>query len=403
MKKRIEIYQYEVILLTIISLSLFLPYLSLVFPKEPLLIVGPYILMLKYQNAWDIFINILFLKFSYLTLFYIWYITATHWWRHFLLPVIGLLVLQFWGMLEDELYEDYKFLSVKYFQILPLVLVLIWIGVKLREVIAEIQGSQKLTPDDPNSFINHGKQLYDKTNAEITNLEEKRGGQTKEDYLEGLIRISKKIGNRIFLKKDYRNRSHFNRTMEYVLCFLLMLLPFLQYAYLLVPEDLKVFKIGILTIGSFGFLSVRVFVWYLLMKGVIFIGLTLWFFNCKFWWKYSILVPFSLISYQILEIFRPGATQIDEYEIWYALPILIPLLVFMIWLSTKLKYFSATYDLYNTLEKEIHGLTLEITHACKDPKNHLQVEWESLKKQRGNYTPQEYLEKLEELKQKLLR
>jgi len=327
--------------------------------------------------------------------------TAKRWWRYGMIPIIGVLAFQILNLIEQGYYGKiipWEKLLIGTLLVLSLIL---WISAKLRGLMKDIKESQNITPDEVTAYRKFDKEYYQQADIELKELQSQKKTITLKEYTKKITLFSGILRGRLAFGRSFAPSSRILLIAESAIFFVLISLPFLLYAHEFIPDGMLTFQYGILKIDSFGFIDVSTFVWYAAIKLAIFVGLTLWFFTCKYWWKYSILVPFSLLCYQLLEIFRPGATKVDEYEVWYALPVLVPLLFFMIWASAKVKYFSATYDLHEAIEKEVRLLIREIAMIQERKQNNLRVELERLQDHKNRYSPQEYLEKLENLRNKL--
>lgn len=140
-----------------------------------------------------------------------------------------------------------------------------------------------------------------------------------------------------------------------VIGLLLISAPFLFYLYLLVPSS-DTWDIGIFVIQSGGFKTVQVFVWSLLNKSVFLLITTLWFFTASQWWRYCILVPFTLFLFQLSGVLNQQLEYIDQYDFWYSLPIVVPIVIAMIIISIKLNKQSKQLDLRDRITNKIEAI-----------------------------------------------
>ena len=63
------------------------------------------------------------------------------------------------------------------------------------------------------------------------------------------------------------------------------------------------------------------FAWYFTGKAIPLYLLLLWFFTCKHWWYWIILVPIAMYAFQLWGVIVES-NQIDENELLYVLPIM---------------------------------------------------------------------------------
>ena len=100
----------------------------------------------------------------------------------------------------------------------------------------------------------------------------------------------------------------------------------LLFAYTIIPTGLDKIDFQQFEIGSFGFETVRTFVWYTLSKISLLLLFTWYLFQCKQWWKWSMLSPIIFYTYQLWEVFI--RMSIDELQnILVLSPIFILLII----------------------------------------------------------------------------
>jgi hypothetical protein len=117
---------------------------------------------------------------------------------------------------------------------------------------------------------------------------------------------------------------------------ILVLTPFVFYIYKYAPADSQVWETPLGTITANGFLSVQSFIHAAFTK-ITFVLLTgIWFLTAKNWWKHAILVPFTLFLFQLLGVINHELQYIDMFDFWYSLPLIIPILMFMIYISYRI-------------------------------------------------------------------
>lgn len=132
---------------------------------------------------------------------------------------------------------------------------------------------------------------------------------------------------------------------------LLIITPFLFYFYTFAPNDSKQWDTFFGSIQSGAFRSVQIYLHALFTK-ITFIVITgTWFLTTKHWWKYAILVPFTMFLFQISGILNYQMQYIDEYDFWYSLPFIIPIVVFIILISYIL---SKKTSSNNSLDEDAH-------------------------------------------------
>ncbi len=59
----------------------------------------------------------------------------------------------------------------------------------------------------------------------------------------------------------------------------------------------------------------------------------IWFLTSRNWWKYAILVPFTTFLFQLSGVVNAQLEYIDEFDFWYSLPVVLPILFFIVYIS----------------------------------------------------------------------
>jgi len=139
-----------------------------------------------------------------------------------------------------------------------------------------------------------------------------------------------------------------------LLSIILIVTPFLFYIYRYAPAEASEWKTIFGTIEAGGFIYIQSYMHALFTK-ISFVLLTgIWFFTSNNWWKYAILVPFTMFLFQLSGVINFQIQYIDEYDFWYSLPIVLPILLFMIYLSYRLsKKNSDNSNLEEDVDEEI--------------------------------------------------
>mgnify|MGYP003150436762 CR=1 FL=1 len=110
-----------------------------------------------------------------------------------------------------------------------------------------------------------------------------------------------------------------------VIVFMIAITPFIFYSYESFPFT-KVWETSFFTIET-SFEDLYSFAWYVVSKAVPLLLLLIWFFTCKHWWHWIILVPIAMYAFQLWGVLNQNAGM-DELEIYFVLPlmmILVPL------------------------------------------------------------------------------
>ena len=141
-----------------------------------------------------------------------------------------------------------------------------------------------------------------------------------------------------------------------LLSLLLIATPFLFYVYKYAP-DAKEWDTIIGTIRASGFSNVQSYMHAVFTKFTFIMLTTIWFLTSNNWWKYAILVPLVMFLFQFIGVLNFELQYIDEFDFWYSLPIILPILFFLIYISFRInKNESDSSDLMTEVDDEIKKL-----------------------------------------------
>ena len=116
-------------------------------------------------------------------------------------------------------------------------------------------------------------------------------------------------------------RAKSNLVYGGVIVFIIAVIPFLFYSYESLPSDSKVWETFLFTMNT-EYNSIQHLAWYSVGKIVPIILLLIWFFTCRHWWHWIIIVPIAMYSFQFLTIINQS-NGIDEVELFYLIPLLL--------------------------------------------------------------------------------
>ena len=96
--------------------------------------------------------------------------------------------------------------------------------------------------------------------------------------------------------------------------------PLLFYSYKSFP-DVKIWETSFFTLET-AFFSWFDYTWYLANKIIPLLLLFIWFFTCKHWWHWILLIPIGMYSFQIWGLIQENE-GVDEIELYYVFPIMM--------------------------------------------------------------------------------
>jgi hypothetical protein len=134
-----------------------------------------------------------------------------------------------------------------------------------------------------------------------------------------------------------------------IIVLLIALSPILFYSYESFPTT-KVWKTFFFEIEtSYG--SWYQYSWFLAGKAIPVYLLLIWFFTCKHWWHWIILVPLAMYSFQLWSLCLENSNQ-DSLEIVYILPLMAVIIPFVYLIRAKL-FNSVRGDNLQSFEEEL--------------------------------------------------
>ncbi|MFT4848196.1 MAG: hypothetical protein ACI83B_000722 [Sediminicola sp.] len=137
--------------------------------------------------------------------------------------------------------------------------------------------------------------------------------------------------------KSHHQRSHDRgKTSLFVggiIVLIISITPFIFYSYESFPDS-KVWETSFFKITT-SYPSIAHLAWYSLGKGIPLLLFFLWFFTCRHWWHWIILVPITMYSFQLWAIINES-NNLDVLEIYYVVPLLIVLVPAVYLIRAKL-------------------------------------------------------------------
>ncbi|MGK0376438.1 hypothetical protein [Patiriisocius sp. Uisw_017] len=109
--------------------------------------------------------------------------------------------------------------------------------------------------------------------------------------------------------------------------------PFVFYLYKSFPE-VKIWETSFFSLNT-DFFSWFDFAWYIVNKFVPLYLLLLWFFTCRHWWYWILLVPIAMYAFQLWGVINQSK-GLDEIEMIYIFPLMAFLVPFVYLIRAKL-------------------------------------------------------------------
>ncbi len=141
-----------------------------------------------------------------------------------------------------------------------------------------------------------------------------------------------------------------------VLSIILISTPFLFYIYKYAPADDTTWDTWIGTFKSGAFSNVQTYMHALFTKLTFVILTGIWFLTSNKWWRYAILVPFTMFLFQLSGVISYKVKYMDEYDFWDALPFILPILFFLAFISHRLSIRKPKTTLDEEADEEIKNM-----------------------------------------------
>ncbi|WP_188368842.1 hypothetical protein [Muriicola marianensis] len=133
----------------------------------------------------------------------------------------------------------------------------------------------------------------------------------------------------------------------------------LWFIHKLIPGNLNEIEILGINFDSHGFYNLQTFVWFISRKFIVICLLAIWFVTSPHWWRYAILSPLIIYSYQFWEAFQ-DVTELDSVGNLRVFPLVILNVALVITLSRFVKYRSQFMAVYEEISREVDEMLNEM-------------------------------------------
>jgi hypothetical protein len=287
-----------------------------------------------------------------------WFYTSNHWWKKFILIPVG---VYFYFMYEYRLsYFGLDYSTNVYFSVLTslgLIFLFAHVNFLLNSESSSIKNGVKKLKTTNELDLKKLKRFYFDLESHVAKMNFVKNSIEKKKALFGLLHLKNVVENNIDKKKNNQEGDKFN---DLIIISLLIFTAILLTVNRLIPSDVQYLNIGFVNITNNGFYGVSDNIWFCAHKICSTIPLILWFATSTEWWRYALLSPILVFSYQLYAVLFESSSLLDETEYIEALPFVIILVLVLVFLSKLIKYQSKIMDLYE-------GVTHEITQLLNHP------------------------------------
>ena len=290
-------------------------------------------------------------------LFSIWYFKSNYFKKHYILIPIAVFIYDlFWRILFIQLPNQWinRMICI----LITSIIIGLFLYIDKIRKDRQLKNNKILFDLELNElYDSKSKGLHRKLKEWILSLESEREGMSKDQYLNKLYyaqRVLEEDGGLFFTEQvsSRRNRKLFER----ISVIIFITIPIWYILSELIPIGTKFFDLGWLFIHDFGFQDVSTFVWYLNFKNFVLFPLMIWFISSRNWWRYAILVPIILYTYQVWETLKAESNLVDQFELFKAAPAILFIVGLLLVISYFVKYRYKMFDAYLDLTNEIDGL-----------------------------------------------
>lgn len=157
-------------------------------------------------------------------------------------------------------------------------------------------------------------------------------------------------------QKQTLKRTRLHRLQEgSFIVFLILLSPLVFYSYRLFP-NVQIWKTPFFTFESHGYQSVYTFAWAFIQKFTFLYLFIIWFLTNKNWWYHALMVPISMLVFQLITLLNWEFTSADEVEFYFMIPIIILVITLTYRIRKKYTNKAKTLDILNEIDDEIENI-----------------------------------------------
>ena len=349
------------------------------------------------------FIYSVLLKLTPLIICSVWFITEVKWWRWSLILPISLLLHQLLRNLALNFNGDKMPILLEVLIVIVICMLLIFIKRKLNYFHRNLGSKYNIDSENllliPSasenlSRLNNVKLIIDK---ESLNRKQLNTIYNEFEYL-------KRFNNLLEVnERRVSDRPFYLKLILEVLIFISVVsMPFLFILHkIATPGQTLLDLFYFISIPSFGFPDVYTFLWVFSSKVGLILAVSLWFFTNRHWWKYFLLIPFVVGLFQLFELFKEYP-QIDTYEFFTVIPFILLLMTAMVLITRRIRNFVLLSEFYSKMEDKINSSIKELSQGSEqEERNQLKTELTNLIKEHKSYSPEEYLARLKEIKERV--
>lgn len=344
-----------------------------------------------------VFVWFFLTKFIPLILCVFWFFTCEYWWRYFILSPI---IWHAYSHIRTVFFRSNSSDSALIYSII-LVLSLVLLVLIIEFLVINRFKSSRIGfgPID----LHVDKDLYENIKSQLEKLKTKRNIIDDFQYSYRLLYFEKLIKSKKDINRPNLQMVSFLKkfsAFDIFIALSLFFYPLFYNMHQLIPEGLEEVNVLGLTLDNNGFVDVHTYYWFLTNKLGLSILMIIWFYTSKNWWRYAILTPIILYTYQFWEA-NQDIQHLDAFGNLKAFPAVFSVVFLLVVLSRTFKYKYGLLDIHDNIVKELDIIIKEeAKSSIKEFEDFKNFEGTTgTKPQNGSTT--NYLENLYRIKDKI--
>lgn len=212
------------------------------------------------------------------------------------------------------------------------------------------------------SFFNIYRLL---TKKEVKSLFESKKYMGDDFILHHMVHIESLIKEEV--KDYYLEGKQFFKRFDLIIGLMLIFNSMLLYLDQFISPDTKSYELFGFYLGTMGFENMKIFIFFICLKLALLIPLIIWLLTSLKWYRFALLSPIILTSYQIWEIFQTSE-QTDKLAFVYAAPWMIIVGISIIFLAKRINYVNKIVGLQKTIEIKINDKIVSLSNREEEHK-----------------------------------
>jgi hypothetical protein len=197
----------------------------------------------------------------------------------------------------------------------------------------------------------------------ILNLKNEKNHLSSYNYLKQLFYLKQSFQDRysdVLNENRLITGNHFSILNTVMIFSLFLLIYWLWFMPFFVQDGTISFNLLGYKVGSYGFLDASTFFWFVTRKLIIIIFLSLWFITSPHWWRFAILSPLAIYSFQFWEAFQ-DVSELDALSNLKIFPLVLLNLILTLLISRFVKYRVKLILTYQEISQEMEKIIEELT------------------------------------------